>query len=421
MREAFIKVKVSVLALISFGFLIQSCGQKSAQGIVVNGLALTPPMGWNSWNTFMSGISDTLLRQTADAMVTNGMRDAGYQYINIDDGWAVPNRVNGHLQPDPVKFPNGFKPVTDYLHSKGFKFGIYSDRGTKTCVQQAPGSHGYETTDAEDFAAWGVDYLKYDNCNPASFSIQEGDYRRMRDALAATGRPIVFSICAWKFKKWMPQLGNLWRTTDDISDNWENIMGIIDTNEKLASYAGPGKWNDPDMLVVGCNGTVDVQNGKSFDMPEMADKRGMTDIEYQTHFSMWAVMAAPLIAGNDLRNMPKAVKEILLNKEVIAVDQDVLGRQGVKVWEDGKGLSIYSKELKGTHTRAVVLLNRTQRNERITAEWNDIGIPLGSATVRDLWRHVEIGNFNERYSVYVPPHGVVFLRIVGEAGKLRSN
>ena len=365
----------------------------------------------------MSGVSDSLLRQMADAMVTNGMRDAGYCYVNIDDGWALSKRVNGHLQPDPSKFPNGFKPVTDYLHARGLKFGIYADRGTKTCVKKNPGSYKYETTDADDFAAWGVDYLKYDNCNSAYFSTQEGDYRRMSEALAATGRPMVFSICAWKFKKWMPQLGNLWRTTDDIQDNWDNIMGIVDTNEKLAAYAGPGKWNDPDMLVVGCNGTVDVQNGKSFDMPEMADKRGMTDVEYQTHFSLWSIMAAPLIAGNDLRNMPKPIKEILLNKEVIAVDQDALGRQGIEVWDDGKGLSVYSKEMKETNCKAVVLLNRTQKNERITAKWKDIGIPAGLAAVRDLWRHSNMGDFVDGYSVDVAPHGVVFLKIVSHSNK----
>jgi alpha-galactosidase len=400
--------------ILGFGFLTEGCNFKSAPAKVSNGLVLTPPMGWNSWNTFMSGVSDALLRQTADAMVMNGMRDAGYQYINIDDGWAMPERKNGHLCPDPEKFPKGFKPVSDYLHAKGFKFGIYSDRGTHTCVKKSPGSFGHETTDANDFAAWGVDYLKYDNCNPAVFSTQESDYRRMRDALAATGRPFVFSICAWKYKKWMPELGNLWRTTDDIRDNWESIMDIIDINEKLAEYAGPGKWNDPDMLVVGCNGTLDVQFGQSFDVPEMADKRGMTDLEYQTHFGMWAIMAAPLIAGNDLRNMPRPIQEILLNKEVIAVDQDPLGRQGVKIWDDGKGLNVYAKELKAVNTRAVILLNRTKGNEKMTVKWSDAGIPPGPAIVRDLWRHRDMGTFMDSYNAYVPSHGTAFLRIVSE-------
>jgi alpha-galactosidase len=392
--------------------MLEGCGQPPVLVNNANGLSPTPPMGWNSWNSFMDGVSDALLRQIADAMVANGMRDAGYQYVNIDDGWALPQRVNGHLQPDPVKFPGGFKPVTDYLHARGLKFGIYADRGTATCVSHSPGSHGHETTDAADFAAWGVDYLKYDNCNPAFFSTQERDYRRMRDALAATGRPIVFSICAWKFKDWMPGMGNLWRTTDDIRDDWGTLVEIIDQNEKSASFSRPGQWNDPDMLVVGCSNIQDLQHNRAFDgASELVGSRGLTEEENRSHFGMWAIMAAPLIAGNDLSNMPDKIREILLNKEVIAVDQDPAGRQGVKVWDNGQGLCVYSKVLMGNNTRAVALFNRSEHSEAITAKWVDIGIPGGTATVRDLWKHVDMGTFSGGYKAYVPSHGLVLIKV----------
>ena len=373
-------------------------------------------MGWNSWNAFRTGVSDSLLRQVADAMVTNGMKTAGYQYINADDGWALPDRKNGHLQPDPQKFPNGLKPLTDYLHSRGFKFGIYADRGTQTCVQHSPGSYGHESTDAADFAAWGVDYLKYDNCNPAFFSNQKTDYQRMRNAIDETGRPMVFGICAWEFKDWMPTLGNLWRTTGDVTDNWDTIVEDIDQNEKSARYAGPGHWNDPDMLVVGCYNIPDYQhdpNGKS----DLVGNRGLTATEFRSQFSMWAMMAAPLIASNDVRNMPENIREILTNKEVIAIDQDLLGRQCVEVWKNDGGLRVYSKELVGTESRGVALMNRTNHNETVTAKWSDIGIPSGPANVRDLWKHEDMGAFTDSYQANVPSHGVILLKVVHTSEK----
>jgi alpha-galactosidase len=397
---------------LGIGFISASYGQSNAITNASNGLAKTPPMGWNSWNTFRGGVSNALLRQIADAMVTNGMRDAGYQYVNIDDGWASPKRVDGHLQPDPVKFPNGFKPLTDYLHARGFKFGIYADRGKSTCVAHSPGSYGHEITDANDFAAWGVDYVKYDNCNPAFFSNQESDYKRMGDALLATGRPIVFSICAWKFSEWMPTFGNLWRTTSDIRDDWNTLTSIIDQNEKSASYAGPGKWNDPDMLVVGCFNVSDLMHNPEDGASELVGSKGLTNDEARAHFSMWAIMAAPLIAGNDVRNMTPKIKAILLNKEVIAVDQDPLGKQGTKVWDDGKGLSIYSKVLKGTNARAVALFNRSANLENIPVKWVDVGIPVGKATVRDLWKHRDVGTFEVGCRAFVPTHGVVMFKVI---------
>ncbi len=366
----------------------------------------------------MGGVSDSLLRQVADAMVTNGMRDAGYQYINIDDGWALPHRLNGHLQPDSVKFSGGFKAVADYLHARGFKFGIYSDRGTMTCMKKSPGSYENETTDANDFAAWGVDYVKYDNCNPALLTSQEGDYRRMRDALAATGRPIVFSICAWGFKDWMPELGNLWRTSGDISDRWDRIVDIIDQNERSASIAEPGKWNDPDMLVVGCYNVPDFQhNPACLGCSALVGNKGLTNEETCSHFSMWAMMAAPLIAGNDVRKMPEKIREILLNKEVIAVDQDLFGRQCVKMRDDGKGLCVYSKVLDGINARAVALFNRSDKDDTITANWRDIGVAGSMAKVRDLWQHKDMGTFEGDYRAFVPSHGVVLLKVVGLSHK----
>jgi alpha-galactosidase len=396
--------------------MAEGCGHSPFPPSVLDGLALTPPMGWNSWNTFKDGAYDFLIRQVADAMVTNGMRDAGYRYINLDDGWALPNRVKGHLQPDPAKFPMGFKPLSDYLHARGFKFGIYADRGTLTCAGHCPGSYGHEKTDADDFAAWGVDYLKYDNCNPAVFSTQEGDYRRMRDALLSAGRPVVFSLCAWEFKSWMPEAGHLWRTTADINDNWGRILDIIDANEQWAAIAGPGKWNDPDMLVVGCRDVADLQHGRGLfnDMPELAGNSGLTETENRSHYSMWAMMAAPLIAGNDVIHMPKNIREILVNPEVIAVDQDPLGRQGVEVREDGAGLAVYSKMLQGTNSRAVALFNRTDKDETITVQWKDLGLPDGKATVRDLWKRADLGSYAHGYTGYVRPHEVVLLKVVGE-------
>jgi alpha-galactosidase len=354
-------------------------------------------MGWNSWIQFPHNVSESIIRQVADAMVTNGMRDAGYQYVNIDDYWAHPSRVNGHLQAFPATFPNGIKSLADYVHSKGLKLGLYSDRGRVTCGRCCAGSYGHEAADAGDFAAWGVDYLKYDNCNPEASSTPMKDFQRMRHALLATGRPIVFSICAWEFQDWMPATGELWRTSGDIKGDWENLMDIVDANERWAPFARPGGWNDPDMLVIGA--------------------RALTESECRTQFSLWAIMAAPLIAGNDVRNIPRKIREILLNKEVIAVDQDPLGRQGIRVWDDGKGLNVYSKALQGSGVRAVALLNRTRSPAAITVKWCDIGLPAGSASVRDLWAHIDRGTFQDGYRCYVPPHGTVMIKITSATGK----
>src|SRR3954470_11796488 len=297
-----------------------------------DGQALTPPMGYNDWNAFGCNVSEALIKDTALAMHNNGMQAAGYQYVNIDDCWLTKSRdAGGHLVPDPVKFPDGIKGTADYVHSLGLKLGIYNDAGSLTCAGY-PGSYGHETTDAQDFADWGVDYLKYDNCNTVAGTAGNQQqyidrYSRMRDALKATGRDIVYSLCEWgNFTPWTwgAGTGNLWRTTGDITASFASMLSILGQNAPLDAYAGPGHWNDPDMLEVG--------NG------------GMTDTEYRSHFSLWAILAAPLMAGNDLQKMTPAIREILTNKEVIAVDQDALGRQGRRVAKQGD-LEVWARPL----------------------------------------------------------------------------
>jgi alpha-galactosidase len=362
-------------------------------------LALTPPMGWNSWNKFACNVSEELLRQTTDAMVKSGMKDAGYQYVVIDDCWLVSRDKDGNPVPDAQRFPSGMKALGDYIHSLGLKFGIYSDAGIHTC-EGRPGARGYEFQDARQYAAWGVDYLKLDWC---STSTQDGpsSYALMRQALDATGRPIVFSMCEWGTNKpwlWGEKVGgNLWRTTDDIADKFVNgnkkgggMLNVLDLQVGLEGYAGPGHWNDPDMLEVG--------NG------------GMTNTEYRSHFSLWSILAAPLLAGNDLRSMTPEIRDILANKEVIAVDQDALGSQGKRVVKNGD-LEVWVKQLKDG-SRAVVLFNRGGAQQEIGVSWEELGYPEHfSAAVRDLWQHKDLGKFTGRFSAPVESHGVVMVTV----------
>jgi alpha-galactosidase len=364
-----------------------------------NGLALTPPMGWNSWNKFGCKIDEKTVREIADAMVSSGMREAGYRYVVIDDCWQIDRDAEGRIIVDGRAFPSGILALADYVHSKGLKFGIYSDAGTKTCAGR-PGSWGYEFQDARQYAEWGVDYLKYDWCNNEGQN-SAAAYSRMRDALAASGRPIVFSICEWGSTKpwlWAGDIGNLWRTTGDIQDFWEGkkdwgglgVVQIIDLQSGLEAFSGPGHWNDPDMLEVG--------NG------------GMTAAEYRSHFSFWCLLAAPLMAGNDLRTMNAATRDILTNKEVIAVDQDPLGRQGSKVRDDGD-LEVWSRRL-ADGGRAVILFNRKMKPAEVAVSWPEIGYTSTmSAQVRDLWLHQDLGSFKGGYKSSVPGHGVVMVRI----------
>ncbi|WP_328498112.1 NPCBM/NEW2 domain-containing protein [Streptomyces sp. NBC_00414] len=364
-----------------------------------DGLALTPPMGFNNWNSThcRAEFDEEMVKGIADIFVEKGLKDAGYEYVNLDDCWALPARdANGKLVPDPVRFPGGIEAVADYVHAKGLKLGIYTSAGTKTCNDAGfPGALGHEYSDAQQFADWGVDYLKYDNCNNQGVDAKLR-YTTMRDALKAasqtTGRPIVYSICEWGENKpweWAADVGHLWRTTGDISDNWGSMLSIMKQNLPLAQHAGPGRWNDPDMLEVG--------NG------------GMTDTEYRTHFSMWSIMAAPLLIGSDLRSASDATFDILDNKEVIAVDQDPLGKQGAVLSSEG-GRWVVAKEMKDG-SRAVALFNETGSPQRIATSAKAVGLPEADAyTLRDLWRHKSY-NTAGAISATVPAHGTVLVRV----------
>ncbi len=364
-----------------------------------NGLAKTPPMGWNSWNKFGCNVSESLIRSAADSLVSSGLKDAGYQYVVIDDCWQVGRDEQGNIIPDPKRFASGIKALADYVHSKGLKFGIYSDAGTGTC-ENRPGGRGYEFQDARQYAAWGVDYLKYDWCNHGTQN-SEASYSIMRDALAKSGRSIVFSLCEWGSTKpwlWAKDVGNLWRATGDIVNKWSGsekwgglgVVEILDQVNGLESYAGPGHWNDPDMLEVG--------NG------------GLTETEARAHFSLWCILAAPLIAGNDLPKMTAETRAILTNKELIAVDQDALGSQGRRVKKNGE-LEVWSKQL-SDGGRAVALLNRGASASEISVTWPEIGYPETlAASVRDLWSGKSSSQVQESYSATVPSHGVVVIRI----------
>ncbi|MFI6547771.1 NPCBM/NEW2 domain-containing protein [Streptomyces prunicolor] len=371
---------------------------------LADGQALTPPMGFNNWNSTncRAEFNESMVEGIADIFVNKGLKAAGYQYVNLDDCWALPNRdADGKLVPDPVRFPHGIKAVADYVHSKGLKLGIYTSAGTKTCNDAGfPGGLGHEYSDAQQFADWGVDYLKYDNCNNQGVDAKLR-YNTMRDALKATGRPIVFSICEWGENKpweWAADVGHLWRTTGDISDNWGSMLSILKQNLPLAPYAGPGHWNDPDMLEVG--------NG------------GMTDTEYRSHFSMWSIMAAPLLIGSDLRTATDATFDILDNKEVIAVDQDPLGKQGnVVSSEDGRW--VVAKEMKDG-SRTVALFNESGSAQRIATTAAAVGLPGASAyTLRDLWQHKSY-NTAGAISATVPAHGTVLVRVSADRHALKN-
>ncbi|MDQ2973894.1 MAG: glycoside hydrolase family 27 protein [Acidobacteriota bacterium] len=356
-------------------------------------------MGWNGWNTFRCDISEKLIKEIADAMVGSGMKDAGYQYLVIDDCWQIERDSQGNIIPDPKRFPSGMKALADYVHAKGLKFGLYSDAGTLTC-EKRPGSRGYEFQDARQYAAWGVDYLKVDWCASGTQNAQ-ASYSIMRDALLKTGRPIVFSICEWGASKpwlWARDVGNLWRTASDIQDCWDckrdwggmGLIHVLDLQDGLESHAGPGHWNDPDLLEVG--------NG------------GMSVTEYRAHFSLWCILAAPLMAGNDIRNMSPEIAEILMNKEVIAVDQDPLGMQGRRVKREGD-FDVWAKQL-ADGSRAVVLFNRSGVASQISVSWSNLGYPDHlSATVRDLWAKKDLGKRTGGYTASVPSHGVVMVSI----------
>src|SRR5438132_9853030 len=357
-----------------------------------NGLAKTPPMGWNSWNKFAGRVDDAAVRGMADAMVSSGMKDAGYVYINIDDTWEGERDAKGNIQTNK-KFPD-MKALADYVHSKGLKLGIYSSPGPNTCAGYE-GSYAHEEQDARTYAQWGIDYLKYDWCGARTLYTDEempAVYQIMGDALLKTKRPIVYSLCQYgrlDVWKWGTEVGgNLWRTTGDIRDSWDSMSRIGFGQNDLAPWAKPGHWNDPDMLEIG--------NG------------AMSETEYKTHISLWSILAAPLLAGNDLRSMSPAILDILTNHDVIAVDQDKDGKQGKQVWKSGEQ-EIWSRPLAGG-AFAVALFNRATAEAKVSVRWTDIGI-TGNWHVRDLWLHQDSEWPGPEYSVTIPAHGVVMLRL----------
>ena len=371
-------------------------------------MGATPPMGWNSWNTFACNIDEARIKAAADALVTSGMKDVGYQYVNVDDCWMNGRDASGNIRWDATRFPSGLAGLAGYVHGKGLKFGIYSAPNTGTCegLYGQPskssvyvGSLGHEQQDAKAYASWGVDLLKYDDCGGP-----QSAFATMRDALRATKRPILYSINPYNGSTCVPTgahtstcgldlagLAHMWRVSADIKATWSDLTRIIDIEAPLSAYAGPGHWNDPDMLEVG--------NGN------------LTDAENRAHFSLWAMFAAPLIAGNDLTTMTAATKAILTNAEIIAVDQDPLGIQAKVVATPQPGLQVWSKTLSGRKARAVVLFNRNATAANITVMFSDAGLS-GSVAVRDLWQKVDLGTFSDSYTATsVPSHGVVMLRL----------
>lgn len=347
-------------ALSVSAFLVQS---KDAPA---DSLALTPPMGWNSWNLFEDRVSEDLIKGVADAMAANGMRDAGYQYIIIDDYWVGGRDSHNRLFPDPKRFPSGIKHLADYVHGKGLKLGIYSDAAELTCGG-VTGSLNFEELDAQTFAEWGIDYLKYDYCNaPDDVTTAFTRYKKMGDALKKSGRPIVYAICEWGQRKpwlWAKAAGgHLWRTTFDSRDVWQSnhswfmgIMEILDLQEGIGRYNGPGGWNDPDLLMVGLYG-----KGKSSSMgPDGKKYSGCNDTEYRTSFALWSILSAPIIVNLDLSNMNEATKNILLNKDLIAINQDKLGRSGEVILKKD-GLQVFRKELSNGNV-AILILNRSEK------------------------------------------------------------
>ncbi|GAA4669962.1 glycoside hydrolase family 27 protein [Phytohabitans rumicis] len=406
----FVTAAAVVLVLVGAAVVTSTAGPAQALN---NGVARTPPMGWNSWNTFGCNISETLIRQMADAIASSGMRDRGYQYVVVDDCWFNPNRDSaGNLQGDPTRFPSGMKALGDYIHGKGLKFGIYQVPVDKTCAQYfgsypgATGSQGHEAQDARQFAAWGVDYLKYDWCSPnGTINDQVATFAKMRDALAATGRPIVYSINpnsihekTGPLRNWS-DVANMWRTTEDITNAWDTgqtngypmgIQNIVNVNVPLAPYAGPGGFNDPDMMEVG--------------------RSGLTDTEQRSHFALWSIMAAPLIAGNDIRAASAATLAILNNADLIAINQDSLAVQATQVSNDGTR-RVLAKRLANGDV-AVALFNQGGSTTTISTTAAAIGKTGSSFTLRDLWTGATSSSTGA-ISASVPAHGTAVYRVSG--------
>ena len=376
-----------------------------------DGLASTPPMGWNSWNKFACNVNEQLVRETADAMVSTGLRDAGYRYVNIDDCWHGERDAQGFIHEDRQRFPSGMKALADYVHARGLLFGVYSDAGWKTCGGR-PGSRGHEFQDAQTYAAWGVDYLKYDWCETGGLKA-EGAYQTMSAALRQAGRPILLSLCEWGGSlpwTWAASVGHSWRTTGDIfgcfdcvknNGDWKafGVLQILDMQDGLRKYAGPGHWNDPDMLEVG---------------------NGLTANQDRAHFSIWAMLAAPLIAGNDLRAMPPDVRAVLGNRAVIAIDQDATGIQGFRL-SAKDGVEIWFKPLAGGDW-AFMALNRNAAAHHVSFDWagtavrddvsgRDAAFAGTRYTLRDLWKDRDMGDTRHALEADVPGQDVLVLRL----------
>ena len=398
------KRQLAIAAGALAALLIAGAGQAApaAKASTAKTAAPTPPMGWNSWNHFAAKIDDATVRAQADAMVSSGLRDAGYRYINIDDTWEGERDANGVIHTN-AKFPD-MKALADYVHSKGLKIGIYSSPGAKTCAGYA-GSLGHEAQDAKTYAEWGIDYLKYDLCSltpsvEKAATLEEGQaieaaaYEKMRDAIKATGRPMVYSLCQYGINqpwRWGASVGgDLWRTTGDITDRFSRMVQIGLSQAGLAKFQKPGHWNDPDMLEVG--------NG------------GMKAVEYRTHMSLWAILAAPLLAGNDLSNMTPETLSILANKGVIAIDQDPMGKQGDRVQAEGP-LEIWARPLAGG-AKAVGLFNFGDRPARMDVTTAQVGLK-GAHTLHDVWADKDLGR-QTAYKAVVPAHGVVLLRVAAK-------
>lgn len=374
-------------------------------------LALTPPMGWNSWNPFGENVSEAVIKETADAMVSSGLRDLGFSYIVIDDIWqGGRDSVSGLLFADPVRFPSGIKALADYVHSKGLKFGIYSDAGTLTCGEM-PGSFGYEEKDAKLFADWGVDYLKYDYCHCPDYASENNDYKMaiarykaMGDAIRTAGRPMVFSICEWGPRSpwlWGREVGGqLWRTSYDVADIWDKprnesspigILTSIDVMTNLGRFAGPGGWNDPDMLVIGLKNSGFIKGG------------GCTDAEYRTQMSMWCLFSAPLMLGCDLRNMSDDTRSIITNKDIIAIDQDSLGKQAFRVIRKD-GIDAWQKPLSDKRV-AIAFLNRTSSDKKVSATYKELELdPSSEFDIYDVWKHTPVSLHEGKLQLTLKSH-----------------
>lgn len=391
--------------LLLSSFLLLSVLFVSAQPTSRSQLTPTPPMGWMTWNLFQGNINEQLIRETADAMVEGGFRDAGYEYIFIDDLWQGGRDRQNNMIPDPEKFPNGIKALADYVHSKGLKLGIYSDAAQLTCGGWTA-SLGFEEQDARTFASWGIDYLKYDYCNaPEDSATARQRYRTMADALQKSGRNIALGVCEWgqrHAEEWCEEVGGqLWRTSYDVRDMWKDIvhqggMGILDivnVTAPLSKYVRPGQWPDMDMLVVGLNG----KGGPSSDLGGV----GCTQTEYQTQMSMWCMMASPLAMTNDLRKVSDDDRRILLNPEIIAINQDPLGK-GAERKVMNENYQIFVRPLaNGTH--AVALLNTCDKPLTLTADLTELGMP-GKYTIRDVWQHKDIAHKTSKWKGRVMPH-----------------